>query len=78
MFPAHSYTFVIALSSLFYSVITESVSSLESSSLLWGPYRPNVYFGVRPRLPNTILSGLMWANADSYHTMKHGMQVFLV
>ena len=32
--------------------------------LLWGPYRPNLYFGLRPRIPNSLLVGLMWANAD--------------
>lgn len=30
------------------------------NSLLWGPYRPNVYFGMRPRIPNSLISGLMW------------------
>lgn len=29
-------------------------------SLLWGPYRPNVYFGMRPRIPESLISGLMW------------------
>ncbi|KAJ1909388.1 Processing alpha glucosidase I [Tieghemiomyces parasiticus] len=33
---------------------------LDDPSLLWGTYRPNVYFGVRPRLPLSLLSGLMW------------------
>ncbi|TLS21588.1 uncharacterized protein PpBr36_10133 [Pyricularia pennisetigena] len=27
----------------------------------WGPYRPNLYFGVRPQVPKTLLAGLMWA-----------------
>lgn len=37
-----------------------------NSSLLWGPYRPNLYFGVRPRLPKSLTTGLLWANTDSY------------
>jgi hypothetical protein len=31
------------------------------ASLLWGPYRPNLYLGLRPRIPNSLLLGLMWA-----------------
>lgn len=36
-----------------------------NDTLLWGPYRPNVYFGVRPRLPNSIFTGLIWSNVDT-------------
>lgn len=35
-------------------------------SLLWGPYRPNLYFGVRPRLPKGLNTGLLWARVDDY------------
>ncbi|KAJ2417954.1 hypothetical protein GGF41_005244, partial [Coemansia sp. RSA 2531] len=27
-----------------------------NSELQWGTYRPNLYFGTRPRLPNSLLS----------------------
>lgn len=37
-----------------------------NDSLLWGPYRPNLYFGVRPRIPKSLLTGLMWANVDDF------------
>lgn len=30
--------------------------------LTWGPYRPGLYFGVRPNVPETLLMGLMWGN----------------
>lgn len=30
------------------------------ASLLWGPYRPNLYVGIRPRVPDSLLMGLMW------------------
>lgn len=39
---------------------------LSGDSLLWGPYRSSLYFGVRPRIPRSLLSGLMWFNVDSY------------
>ncbi|KAL8339038.1 hypothetical protein RB598_007382 [Gaeumannomyces tritici] len=31
----------------------------------WGPYRPNLYFGVRPQVPKTLLAGLMWAEGGA-------------
>lgn len=36
-----------------------------NDSLLWGPYRPNLYFGVRPRMREGLLAGLMWSNVDN-------------
>lgn len=39
-------------------------------SLLWGPYRPNLYFGVRPRIPKSLLAGLMWAKVDQVATVQ--------
>lgn len=40
---------------------------LSNDSLLWGPYRSALYFGVRPRIPRSLLSGLMWFNVDGYN-----------
>lgn len=34
-------------------------------SLRWGPYRSGHYVGVRPRFPNSLVSGLMWFNVDT-------------
>ncbi|CAI6338254.1 unnamed protein product [Periconia digitata] len=31
-----------------------------NASLLWGPYRPNLYMGIRPRVPDSLFMGLMW------------------
>ncbi|KAG8811250.1 Processing alpha glucosidase I, partial [Serendipita sp. 400] len=42
-------------------------AQLESDqSLLWGTYRPNLYFGLRPRLPQSLMSGLMWFGTQDY------------
>ena len=38
--------------------------SATNASLLWGPFRPNLYMGIRPRLPGSLLMGLMWSNVD--------------
>lgn len=42
-----------------------------NASLLWGPYRSNLYFGVRPKgIPNSFMSGLIWYNIDDYTGLK--------
>ena len=40
------------------------IGSSSNTSFLWGPYRPNLYFGLRPRKPDALLIGLMWYSAD--------------
>lgn len=54
----------------------------------WGPYRPNLYFGVRPQIPETLLMGLIWASGDdrnrlvdsmyspAYHTGHHARGLY--
>ncbi len=39
-----------------------------SSSLLWGTYRPNLYFGLRPRLPQSLMTGLVWFGTQDYQS----------
>lgn len=43
------------------SALHTHASVTGNSSLLWGPYRPNLYFGIRARTPESPLMGLMWA-----------------
>lgn len=52
-------------------------AKLSNDSLLWGPYRPNLYFGIRPRLPKSLLTGLLWAKVDSFDSVQHSMLVSL-
>lgn len=42
-----------------------SYEKLSRDSLLWGPYNSGRYLGIRPRIPESLLSGLMWFNADN-------------
>ena len=35
-----------------------------NTHILWGSYRPHVYFGLRPRLPESVVFGLMWLQYD--------------
>lgn len=53
-------------------VLTENAKR-SNESLLWGPYRPNLYFGVRPRIPKSLLTGLLWAKVDSFQGVQNSM-----
>ncbi|KAH7318331.1 family 63 glycoside hydrolase [Stachybotrys elegans] len=56
------------------SPAAEDIDHANNESLLWGPYKPNLYFGVRPRSPNGLWTGLMWSRADSYSDPQHGFR----
>ena len=55
------------------SVLYNEVARSANQSLLWGPYRPNLYFGVRPRLHKSFMGGLMWANVDKSENVQRSM-----
>ncbi|KAG5645845.1 hypothetical protein DXG03_005187 [Asterophora parasitica] len=40
-----------------------------NDTLLWGPYRPNLYFGLRPRIPQSLMTGLMWFGTHDYKSI---------
>lgn len=54
------------------SILTAEYGRQNNQSLLWGPYRPNLYFGVRPRVPNSIMAALMWSRVDDYMEVQNG------
>ncbi|KAK8101180.1 hypothetical protein PG999_011554 [Apiospora kogelbergensis] len=39
-----------------------------------GPYRPNLYFGLRPRIPKSLMAGLMWAKVDNFQDVQHNFR----
>jgi mannosyl-oligosaccharide glucosidase len=53
------------------SILYNEVARQTNQSLLWGPYRPNLYFGVRPRIPKSFMGGLMWAKVDNFQDVQH-------
>ena len=53
-------------------VLTQN-AKLSNDSLLWGPYRSNLYFGVRPRIPKSLTTGLLWAKVDNYQGVQNSM-----
>ncbi|KAK3378048.1 glycoside hydrolase family 63 protein [Podospora didyma] len=48
------------------SILNSEIGRQNNQSLLWGPYRPNLYFGVRPRIPKSLMAGLMWGKVETY------------
>jgi mannosyl-oligosaccharide glucosidase len=47
------------------------IEKATNDSLLWGPYRPNLYFGVRPRIPKSLMGGLMWTRVEDYTSVQN-------
>ena len=52
------------------SVLIKEAARANNQSLLWGPYKPNLYFGVRPRIAKSLAAGLMWAKVDDFATAQ--------
>ena len=42
----------------------------DSDSLFWGTYRPNLYFGLRPKVPQSLMTGLMWFGTQDYQAIS--------
>jgi mannosyl-oligosaccharide glucosidase len=52
------------------SILHSEIGRQNNQSLLWGPYRPNLYFGVRPRIPKSLMTGLMWGKIETYNDFQ--------
>jgi mannosyl-oligosaccharide glucosidase len=55
------------------TVLANEIGRLNDESLLWGPYKPNLYFGVRPRLPEGLWTGLMWTGVSTFEQVPRGL-----
>lgn len=51
------------------TTLASKYATIADNSLLWGPYRSALYFGVRPRIPKSLLSGLMWFPITDYQSI---------
>ncbi|KAJ5203895.1 mannosyl-oligosaccharide glucosidase [Penicillium cinerascens] len=56
------------------SILIKEAARANNESLLWGPYKPNLYFGVRPRIANSLSAGLMWAKVDDFATAQQNFR----
>ena len=54
-------------------ILYKEIARNTNQSLLWGPYRPNLYFGVRPRIPKSLMGGLMWSKVDNFQDVQNSM-----
>ena len=54
------------------SILTSEIGRQNNQSLFWGPYKPNLYFGVRPRAAEGLWTGLMWSNLDTFMSVRDG------
>lgn len=57
------------------SILHSEIGRQNNQSLLWGPYRPNLYFGVRPRIPKSLMTGLMWGKVETYNDFQNSQLV---
>lgn len=55
------------------SILAKEAARANNQSLLWGPYKSNLYFGVRPRIPDSLFAGLLWAKVDDFATAQQSM-----
>ncbi|EMC96451.1 glycoside hydrolase family 63 protein [Baudoinia panamericana UAMH 10762] len=53
---------------------TSVFTQASNDSLLWGPYKPNLYFGVRPRLPKSLATGLLWSRVEDFSSVQHNVR----
>jgi mannosyl-oligosaccharide glucosidase len=55
------------------NVLIRESGRASNQSLLWGPYKSNLYFGVRPRIPKSLSAGLIWGKVDEYVGAQQSM-----
>lgn len=56
------------------TILYQEIARQQNESLLWGPYKPNLYFGVRPRIPKSFMGGLMWSRVDNYQDVQNTLR----
>lgn len=56
-------------------ILVNEISRASNQSLLWGPYRPNLYFGIKPRIPNSLIAGLMWSRVEDFRSVQNSLFV---
>ncbi|ORY34734.1 glycoside hydrolase [Naematelia encephala] len=48
------------------SAAVQAAALQANQSLLWNTYRPQLYHGIRPRIPHSLMTGLMWFGLNDY------------
>jgi mannosyl-oligosaccharide glucosidase len=55
------------------AILINEIGRASNESLLWGPYKPNLYFGVRPKIPKSLAAGLLWVKVDNFQDVQNSM-----
>jgi mannosyl-oligosaccharide glucosidase len=61
----------------FAAAVVSKPDDKSDQSLLWGPYRPNLYFGIRPRLPQSLMTGLIWFSTVNYQSVQSAFPILV-
>ncbi|KAI9832540.1 MAG: hypothetical protein M1819_004330 [Sarea resinae] len=56
------------------NILITEIERKSNDSLLWGPYKPNLYFGARPRIPKSLTTGLLWAKVDNFIDVQNNFR----
>lgn len=62
----------------FASAQVADIEKATNASLFWGPYKPNLYFGVRPRIPKSLTGGLLWTRVEDYSSVQNSRSLWLL
>jgi len=49
---------------------SSTIAFVEDPALLWSTYTPQLYFGIKPRLPKSITSGLLWFGLNDWEGLQ--------
>jgi mannosyl-oligosaccharide glucosidase len=55
------------------AILINEIGRASNESLLWGPYKPNLYFGVRPKIPKSLAAGFLWVKVDNFQDVQNSM-----
>ncbi|WFD42084.1 mannosyl-oligosaccharide glucosidase [Malassezia psittaci] len=67
----HAWVLVVGLNVWVSTVVALATGANGDAFPLWGTYRPQVYLGMRPRIANSMLSGLAYYGTRSVSDVKH-------
>lgn len=55
---------------------SSTIAFVEDPALLWSTYTPQLYFGIKPRLPKSITNGLIWFGLNDWEGLQRELDLF--
>src|SRR5438105_3248571 len=59
------------------TIVVTHMEMLKNQSLMWGPYNPSLYFGMRPRIPDSLFTGMLWSRVEDFQSPTQSMSPLL-